>query len=280
VKFKYPSEAKFAMMLGFYSEILLCLLMVVALVTYKYANAILVLCSLITNVFILWFYLVVSERLLYYLLKFLNQNPQIWDTVIEDRQHQEFMLQYEYPMSELGFVEKFRLRDMYAWYWYILEGSGRVLYFWYRPINTYEEAHQFQRQNTIIIVIYWITIPIAFLIEYILDEADAIDIGEFDTRIVTRGYIIILTICSSITLQSFSRSFNDILPFENFERRQYSMTVINTFYDLSSTLIRIMDFSFGPINNTDTYTLLFVTVFSIFMLIITIVQYYVLDPEE
>lgn len=123
-------------------------------------------------------------------------------------------------MGELSLYDGIMLRDLYAKYCYLLQGRGRVLYFCYRPINTYAEAYSFQRENTVIIFFYILTVPVIMIMEYILEQTDAIEIGDdFNFKSLFRAYIVVFTFWATTTLQSFSRSFSDILPFINFERQ-------------------------------------------------------------
>lgn len=57
-------------------------------------------------------------------------------------------------MKEITQYKKLSVKVEYAKYCYLLEGRGRVMYFWFRAINNHDEADEFQRQNTIIMIFY------------------------------------------------------------------------------------------------------------------------------
>jgi len=59
-----------------------------------------------------------------------------------------------------------------------------------------------------------------------------------------------------------------------------TMTIIKTFFDFSGSGIRVAAWDMDPIDQFDAYQLLFLATFSVFMLIMTIIQYYVLDPKD
>jgi hypothetical protein len=71
--------------------------------------------------------------------------------------------------------------------------------------------------NIAIILIYITTVPLALFIEYILDEIDGDKIGDFNVKVITRGYILVLSFLAGTGLKSFSRSFVYIMPFTRFE---------------------------------------------------------------
>jgi len=72
------------------------------------------------------------------------------------------------------------------------------LYLFYRKINTFAEAHSFQRENTIIIIFYIVTVPIAMTWEYIMEETDAIVIRDFNLKSIFRLYISVYTFAASL----------------------------------------------------------------------------------
>ena len=183
-------------------------------------------------------------------------------------------------MTELPIYRQISLRDYFVKYCYLVEGKGRIFYFCYRNINTYAEAHSFQRENAIIIFMYILTVPAIMLCEYILEQTETIMIGDFNLKSVFRLYIFVYTFWATTTLQSFSRSFNDILPFNTFERYVGTFVIIKTFFDYSGSAIRFFNIKFEPLDAFDTYQLLFSCVFSVFILLMTIIQYMVLDPEQ
>jgi hypothetical protein len=131
----------------------------------------------------------------------------------------QFRFKYNYPMNELSYTEKVYLRHLAAKYWYLIEGKGKVLYFFNWSINSYADAHSFQRDNFLIILFYILTVPLVMIFEYILEQTNGIEIGDFNLKSVFRVYIMVYTFWASTTLQSFSRSFSSILPFVNFERQ-------------------------------------------------------------
>jgi len=137
-----------------------------------------------------------------------------------------YRFRYRYPMTELSFYEKIRLTNLYVKYWYLLQSKGRVLYFCYRPIKSYKEASEFQKSNIRTVWFYIITVPIMMFIEYALDEADAIKIGSFNLKILFRGYILSMTLMASLTLNSYARSFTDILPFAKFHNQIRSFVMM------------------------------------------------------
>ena len=116
--------------------------------------------------------------------------------------------------------------------------------------------------------------------EYIMEETDAIVIRDFNLKSIFRLYISLFTFYASLCLTSFSRSFSRILPFNQFERMLGTMTIIKTFFDFSGSAIRVAAWDMDPIDEFDAYQLLFLTTFSTFLLMMTIFQYYVLDPED
>jgi len=58
------------------------------------------------------------------------------------------------------------------------------------------------------------------------------------------------------------------------------MVVIKTFFDLSGSVIRVAAWDMDPIDEFDAYQLLFLTTFAIFLFIMTIIQYNILDPND
>lgn len=183
-------------------------------------------------------------------------------------------------MDEYGIYDKFMVRDYCSKYCYLLEGRGRIFYFFYYKLNTFAEAYSFHRENQIIVIMYIITVPIAMIIEYIMEEAGAIKIEDFNLKSIFRIYIIAFTFVAALCLQSFSRSFSGILPFENFENEISSMAIIKTFFDWSGSAIRLFSFDMTPIEAFDAYQLIFLATFATFLMIMTIFQYYVLNPHD
>lgn len=165
-------------------------------------------------------------------------------------------------MSELSLYRKAALRDYFTKYCYLLEGRGRVLYFFFAKINTYAEAYSFQRENTIIILIYIVTVPIAMTWEYIMEESEAIVIRDFNLKSIFRLYISVFTLMASLCLQSYSRSFSRILPFNRFETQLGTLTIIKTFFDFSGSAIRVFAWDMDPIEQFDAYQLLFLATFA------------------
>lgn len=58
------------------------------------------------------------------------------------------------------------------------------------------------------------------------------------------------------------------------------MVIINTFFDVSSSIIRAMGLEIDPLDQLDTFTVLFIALFSIYMFIMSIIQLLLLDPDE
>ena len=118
------------------------------------------------------------------------------------------------------------IRDLYAKYCYLLQGNGKIFYFCNKSINTFADAHSFQRENRIIIFVYIFTVPIIMIFEYILEQTGTIVIADFNLKSVFRIYILVFSFGSNVCLQSFSRSFRNILPFINFEQNLGAFAII------------------------------------------------------
>jgi hypothetical protein len=113
-----------------------------------------------------------------------------------------------------------------------------------------------------------------------MEESGAITIQDFNMKSVFRIYILVFTFFAALCLQSFSRSFQRLLPFENFENEISTMVTIKTFFDWSGSVIRLFAFDMSPIGEFDAYQLLFMATFSAFLLFMTICQYFVLNPHH
>ncbi|CAI2359437.1 unnamed protein product [Moneuplotes crassus] len=277
---EYSAESKVAMFISFVTLGVILVLIMIASPVYKGASAFLIVINILNSLFILSFYLLVSEKLTFYLWKFCTEYPAMKRRIVQERIPCQKMFKHQYPMSEYGLIQKTLLRDYFVKYCYLLEGRGRILYFFFLKIKTYAEAYSFQRENTLVILIYIITVPIAMTAEYIMEETDAIVIRDFNLKSVFRVYILVFTFLASLCMMSYSRSFNRIVPFNKFETILSTLTIIKTFFDFSGSAIRIAAWDMDPINEFDAYNLIFLATFAVFLLLITIVHYYVIDPKD
>lgn len=70
------------------------------------------------------------------------------------------------------------------------------------------------------------------MIEYILQEADGIEVGGFNLLNITRSFIVIATLFALVFLASFARSFRSIIPFEPFLQQFMSIVIIQAGYNI------------------------------------------------
>ena len=151
--------------------------------------------------------------------------------MVRSKRNRRIMMQYNYPMNETTMCAKIGLRDMYVKHAYYIQGHGKTMLFFKRTITDYAEAHSFQRENSKIIYFYILTVPIIMIWEYILQKSGTIMVGGFNLRAVFRLYIFLYTFIATTCLQTFAKSFSQILPFINFDRQLSSLVYIKTFFD-------------------------------------------------
>ena len=183
-------------------------------------------------------------------------------------------------MDEYSLLKQIDVKGLYTKYWYLLEGRGRVYYFFHKSIYNFAEAHSFHRENNLIIWGYMLTVPIVTICEYILQVTGTITIQDFNLKSVFRVYILAMSFWASVTIQSFSRSFYKIMPFSHFEAQLTTMVSIKTGFDITSSVLRLQSFTIGPYGEFETFQLVFVAAFSLEFMILCIMQYWFMSPEK
>lgn len=142
-----------------------------------------------------------------------------------------------------------------------------------KKLNSFEQAYRFQKRNTLVHDIYVITVPLVQIIEYILVETDNYKFGKFKITYISRVYIMVFTITMLVFLQSFSMSFNKILPFVPFKKQIQTVLLMQGMYNLIGSIIRLVDAEIGPYDGFETYQLLFICVYSIILMMFTLLQF-------
>lgn len=112
--------------------------------------------------------------------------------------------------------------------------------------------------NSIVIVIYVVTVPIAQIAEFVLEEVDELERDDFSLAIFFRAYILILTILSVIYIQSFAQSFRNILPFVPFKSQLSSIILLGGLYNVVGAIIRFIEAEIGDYDEYESYQLLFI----------------------
>ncbi|CAI2363158.1 unnamed protein product [Moneuplotes crassus] len=277
---EYSAESKVAMFISFVTLGVILVLIMIASPVYKGASVFLIVINILNSLFILSFYLLVSEKLTFYLWKFCTEYPAMKRRIVQERIPCQKMFKYQYPMTELEVFDRLEIRNYFMKYCYLLEGRSRALYFCSFNIKTYAEAHSFVRESMIILFIYITTVPIAMIVEVGIGAANPTGSGELSFKSSIRIYIMVITTIASVCLRNFCSSFSRILPFNNFGIILMSLAQIKLFFDFSGSILKASAWRLGEINELDTYRLIFMSTFAVFCLVITVVQYFKLDPQS
>lgn len=130
------------------------------------------------------------------------------------------------------------------------------------------------------LVFYVATVPIAQWVEYILEESDALEKDGFSFSVVTRIYILAATIVCVIYLQSFARSFVNILPFVPFKQQLITVMMLQGMFNIIGAIIRFTGAEIGDYSEFESYQLLFICIFSCVFAFFTILHICFLNPSE
>ena len=276
----YDSQLKIGIIICLIDEIVIIILLGIALFMYKIAEPFLILVNVLLSVLVIFFYFFVQEILTLYVWKYCSENRQMRKKIVKEKINRTVMFQYDYPMHEAGFFSKIRIRDLYVKHAYYIQGSGRIFYFFTRKIFTYAEAYSFQQENSYIIYLYILTVPIMMIWEYILNQTETIKVGDFNLKSLFRVYILVYTFIATTCLQSFAKSFEKILPFIKFDMQLSTLVYIKTFFDYWGSLVRVTSMTLEDYDDFDTYQLLFVSIFSAFLCVMSGLQYFILSPKQ
>jgi hypothetical protein len=103
-------------------------------------------------------------------------------------------------------------------------------------IEHVKEASCYHFTNQVLFYVYAIAVPLIQTIEYVLQEADSIEVGGFNLLNITRSLIVIGTLFALVFLASFSRSFRNIIPFEPFLQQFMSISIIQAGYNITGAI--------------------------------------------
>lgn len=237
-------------------------LLFMALWLYSNAEPILIAVQILLTLAIFTYYLYMKESLTMYLYNYFMKYELQQKEMIEDKKRRRFMLEREYPMQNIVWCERSQLTDYFVCYWYVLEKKAEFLFWIDVKLENFGEALKYQITNQVLIYIYVIAVPLVQIIEYILEETNSLDVGGFNLLIISRTFIIIVSLIAVVFLVSFSRSFRNILPFENFYWQVMSVVLIQAGYNIIGSIIRYTQTSIGEYNKQESYTLLFIVIIS------------------
>lgn len=157
---------------------------------------------------------------------------------------------------------------------------GRVCICCTRKLDTFRKAYKFQANNSFVMAAYVITVPIANVIEYILQETDFYIESRRNLVVITRVYIMVFAIVSIIYMQSFAQSFQGILPFISFKRKLISVLLLQGCFNISGSIVRVTEAKVGPYSEYDSYKLLFGCVYSVILAVFALIQLLTLSPDK
>ena len=163
---------------------------------------------------------------------------------------------------------------------YLLEESAEFLFCFTIKLPQFGTAYGYQVTTTILAYFYCISIPFVLLIEYILEEADSIAVGSFSFLYITRSYVLILTILALLFMFSLSKAFKKVLPFEAYGQQISAVMIIQAGYNLIGVVIRYADHSVGDYDKVDSYQLLYICIFSIFLAFGILLATILINPED
>lgn len=81
----YPTESKSTILISFLTQLAMLILLGIAVAVYQYAEPFLIVVSILTSVFIIAFYLLIIERLMFYFWKFCTEYPELRDVFVHER---------------------------------------------------------------------------------------------------------------------------------------------------------------------------------------------------
>ena len=185
---RYQLQIKKGILICFGAEMFMGVLLVLSVFLYKLGDIFLIIINVIACTFVLYFYIYVQENLTYYLWKLWTTNKDLKYKIVPEAINRRLMFKYRYPMKELSWFKGIRVRDYYWKYWYLLEGKAKVFYYFDVNINSFAEAYTFQRDNTVIVFWYILTVPLVLILETSLNRLDAIKIEGFNLSSLFSGY--------------------------------------------------------------------------------------------
>jgi hypothetical protein len=197
-----------------------------------------------------------------------------------DKKRRKLMFDKAYPMEKLFWCERAHVTDNYVSYWLVLEQKAEFMFCFDWRLENVKEASCYNVTNQVLFYAYAIVVPLIQIIEYILQEVDGIEVGGFNLLIITRSIIVIATLFALVFVASFSRSFRSIIPFEPFLQQFMSISVIQTGYNIIGAIWRFTQTSAGEYNATETYTLLFIVVFSCLFAVMLLFPTILINPDN
>ena len=277
---KYALSRKQGLVTILWLELSVVGLLFLSLWIYAYAEPLLIIIDIILGLIIIFYYQNIKETLTMFLWKYMNENPHNVRHIIQNDKNRIYMLERDYPMNDLILCKRTEVLDYYTAYWYLIEGSGRVWWWWNKQFDNFDRAYEFQRNNTVIIGLYLFTMPTVNIIEYIVEKADTMKVGDFSFTVLTRLYILVITVVSIMYMQSFSDSFKKIIPFIDFKNQLATICLWQFFSSLVGGILRTSQAEVGPYDEFDTYQILYIWVFSGLFCIMIIIQFFLLNPTN
>lgn len=245
--------------------IIACLLFL-ALWLYANSEGILIGVNCCLSISLYFYYLYMKETLMAYTYRFFKKHPGYEQEIITDTKRRKFMKAKDYPMHTVYCCERYQLTDYYIAYLYILQSDVRICCI-ERKIKNFSQAYGVQTTNTGLFFLYTISVPIIQMIEYILEETGNLSAGGFNFSVLTRLYIVIITLLAILYIISYSLSFRKLLPFEPFAQQVIPVLLMQTSFNIIGALIRFTQDEMSNYNEFQTYQLLFICIYSCFFAI-------------
>lgn len=89
-------------------------LMFLALWVYAHSEPVLIVVQMLLSVCLMFMYVYMKETLTFYMCKFIRQNPGRVRDVIPDKDNEEYMMKYEYPMGKVVMCDRMKLTDYFV----------------------------------------------------------------------------------------------------------------------------------------------------------------------
>ena len=127
-----------------------------------------------------------------------------------------------------------------------------------RELDSFEKAYSFNKHNTFAIGLYFLTFPLVNLVEYIVEKTETMKIGDFSFTLLTRLYVLVITLFMIFYIESFVRSFTRILPFVPMKNQIGTVMITVGVSSLLGGILRTSQAEVGPYDEFETYQLLYI----------------------
>ena len=172
-----------------------------------------------------------------------------------------------------------QLTDYFISYAHLLEGKVKILGCLTKRIYKFNDGYCNQIINWIVMGIYTISVPAVLIIEYGLEESGDLQVNNFHFSVVTRLYVVIITLLAVVYWISHAMNFRKILPFAPFPQHMVCVILIQGSFNITGAIIRFTQKHVGSYTDFESYQLLFVCVYSALFAVLTLFPTILISPE-